>query len=239
MPEASITTREALGDRAPSISTVAVPYDRPITVGRAGQVTLGVGVADSGISRIVATVTATVEGWTISDTSRNGIIIHPWGLATIRATAANRLRWPLIGLRVLGAQPDARHWLLLECSHYPIDGAGSTRGATTTVQTDPPRPLTSAEKEALDTVFESMLAWPPLLVPGDPLQLKQAGRKLGISASAVKVRLEGARAKAEALGLEQQVGVTDPTYLHTLVAAGYVHAPSAPDRAGSTVCRGT
>jgi hypothetical protein len=88
-----------------------------------------------------------------SDTSRNGIIIHPWGLATIRATAASRLRWP------------------------PIGGAGSTRGATTAVQTDPPRPLTGAEKETFDTVFESTLAWPPLLVPGDPLQLKQAGRK--------------------------------------------------------------
>jgi hypothetical protein len=226
MPDASITTREGLGDRALSTSTVAVPYDRPVTVGRAGQVSLGVGVADSGISRILATVTATVEGWTISDTSRNGIIIHPWGLATIRATAANRLRWPLIGLRVLGAQPDARHWLLLECDHYPIDGAGSTRGATTTVQTDPPRPLTAAETEALGTVFESTLTWPPPLVPAEPLQLKQAGRRLGITASAVKVRLEGARAKAEALGLEHQVGVTDPAYLHVLVAAGYVNPPA-------------
>jgi hypothetical protein len=239
MPEAWITARESLGDRPPSTTTIAAPLDRPITIGRAGHVPLGVGVADSGISRIVATVTATPAGWTIDDSSRNGIIIHPWGLATIRATAANRLRWPLIGLRVLGAQPDARHWVLLESDHYPIDGAGAPRGATTTVQTDPPRPLTAAEQEALGTVFESTLSWPPLLVPGDPLQLKQAGRKLGITASAVKVRLEGARAKAEALGLEQQVGVTDPTYLHALVAAGYLPAPAPSSRAGSTVRRST
>ena len=156
MTEAFITARESLGDRPPSTSTISVSLDQPVTVGRAGQVSLGVGVPDSGISRIVATVTATPEGWTIHDTSRNGIII--------RATAANRLRWPLIGLRVLGAQPDALHWLLLECSHYPIDGAGSTRSATTTVQPDPPRPLTAAEQEALGTVFESALAWPPLLI---------------------------------------------------------------------------
>ena len=35
-----------------------------------------------------------------------------------------------------------------------------------------------------------------------------------VSASAVKLRLEGARAKAELLGLDRQVGVTDPAYLH-------------------------
>lgn len=226
MSEARITTRESLGDRPPSTSTTTVPLDRPVTVGRAGQVALGVGVADSGISRIVATVAATPDGWTIDDTSRNGIIIHPWGLAPVRATAANRLRWPLIGLRVLGAEPDARHWLLLECDQYPIDGAGSVRRATTTVQSGPPRPLTEAEQEALAIVFAGMLAWPPPLVPADPLQLKQAGRRLGITASAVKVRLEGARAKAELLGLQHQVGVTDPTYLHVLVASGYVHLPT-------------
>lgn len=225
MTEARITAREALGDRPPSTSTIAVALDEPVTVGRAGRVALGVGVPDSGISRVVATVAATAEGWTIHDTSRNGITIHPWGLAPVRATAANRLRWPLIGLRVLGAEPDARHWLLLECDGYPVDGAGSTRGAGTTARTQPPRPLTAAERDALHTVFAPTLAWPPPVVPGDPLQLKQAARRLGISPSAVKVRLEGVRTKAEALGLEQQVGVTDPTYLHVLVAAGFVDPP--------------
>jgi hypothetical protein len=226
MPEAWITTREALGDRPPSTSTTTVPLDRPVTVGRAGQVSLGVGVLDSGISRVVATVAATPDGWTIHDTSRNGIVLHPWGLAPVRATAANRLRWPLIGLRVLGTEPDARHWLLLECHRYPVDGAASTRSASTTVRSDPPRALTTAEQEALHTVFESTLAWPPPVAPAEPLQLKQAGRRLGVTASAVKVRLEGARAKAELLGLEHQVGVTDPTYLHVLVAAGYVRLPA-------------
>ena len=225
MIEAWITARESLGDRPPSTSTLAVSPDQPVTAGRAGQVCLGVGVPDSGISRLVATVTATPEGWTIHDTSRNGIVMHPWGLAPVRATAANRLRWPLIGLRVLGTEPDARHWLLLECEHYPVDGVSPPRGARTTAQADPPRPLTPAELEALHTVFTATLAWPPLPVPTESLQLKQAGRRLGVTASAVKVRLEGARTKAEALGLDRQVGVTDPAYLHTLVAAGYLRPP--------------
>ena len=42
----------------------------------------------------------------------------------------------------------------------------------------------------------------------------------------MKVRLEGARTKAEGLGLERHVGVTDPAYLHVLVAAGYVSLPT-------------
>jgi hypothetical protein len=227
MNEAWITVREAIGDRTPFTSTSGIPLDQPFSVGRAGQISLGVGVPDSGISRVVATISATPAGWTIQDTSRNGIIIYPWGLAPVHTATDTRLRWPLIGLRILGAEPDARHWLLLECDQYPTDGAGSTRAASTTVRTTPPRPLTPAEQEALFTVFEAALAWPPPLTPGEPLQLKQAGRRLGVTASAVKVRLEGARAKAELLGLERQVGVTDPAYLHVLVAAGYVWPPEA------------
>ena len=242
MTDVSITARESLRDRPPSTSTVRVPLHRPVTAGRAGQVGLGVGVPDSGISRVVATVTATAEGWTIHDTSRNGIVIHPWGLATVRATAVNRLRWPLVGLRVLGAQPGARHWLLLECRHYPVGGVGAARGATTTAQARPPRPLTGAEQEALSTVFEGFLAWPPPPTSLEPLPLTQAGRRLGVTASAVTLRLEGARAPAELLGLDQQVGVTDPTYLHLLVAAGYLDVPgevtTAPGRPPPAVEQG-
>jgi len=89
-----------------------------------------------------------------------------------------------------------------------------------------PRPLTPAEKAALQAVFEPHLAWPPRVTPAEPLQLKQAARRLDITASAVKVRLEGARAKAELLGLERPAGVTDPAYLYVLVAAKYLRPPS-------------
>ena len=225
MADAWITVREGAPDTAPVTTTTGVSIGQQVTVGRAGPVVVGVDVPDSGISRIVATITAMPQGWTIKDTSRNGIIIHPWGLAPLRATTDVRLHWPLIGLRVLGAEPDARHWLLLECDRYAIDAADLKQAAGTTLQADPPRPLTPAEQQAVATVFEAILAWPPSLIPGEPLQLKQAGRRLGISASGVKVRLEGARAKAELLGLDRPVGVTDPAYLNVLAAAGYVPPP--------------
>jgi hypothetical protein len=230
--DAWITVREGTPDTAPVTTTTGVVIGQQFTAGRAGHVVVGVDVADSGISRVVATITATPQGWTVKDSSRNGIIIHPWGLAPLRATTDVRLHWPLIGLRVLGAEPDVRHWLLLECDRYAIDAADLKQAAGTTLQADPPRPLTPAEQQALATVFEAILAWPPPLIPGEPLQLKQAGRRLSISASGVKVRLEGARAKAELLGLDRQVGVTDPAYLHVLAAAGYVHLPT--HRCGSS-----
>jgi hypothetical protein len=225
MADAWITVREGAPGSVPVTTTTGVAIGQQFTAGRAGHIVVGVDVADSGISRVVATITATPQGWTVRDTSRNGIVIHPWGLAPLRATTDVRLRWPLIGLRVLGTEPDARHWLLLECHQYAIDGADPNQAAGTTLQADPPRPLTPAEQQAIATVFEAVLAWPPPLTPGEPLQLKQAGRRLGITASAVKVRLEGARGKAELLGLDRQVGVTDPAYLHVLTAAGYVPPP--------------
>ena len=225
MADAWITVREGAPDTAPVTTTTGVSIGQQVTVGRAGHVVVGVDVADSGISRVVATITATPQGWTVRDSSRNGIVIHPWGLAPLRATTDVRLHWPLIGLRVLGAEPDARHWVLLECDRYAIDAADLKQAVGTTLQADPPRPLTPAEQQALATVFEAILAWPPPLVPAEPLQLKQASRRLGISASGVKVRLEGARAKAELLGLDRPVGVTDPAYLHVLAAAGYICLP--------------
>jgi hypothetical protein len=58
------------------------------------------------------------------------------------------------------------------------------------------------------------------------LLLKQAARELGIQATTLKARLESARDKAVALGLGHQVGVTDPRYLHVLVAHGYLPPPA-------------
>ena len=175
MADAWITVREGAPDTAPVTTTTGVSIGQQVTVGRAGHVVVGVDVPDSGISRIVATITAMPQGWTIKDTSRNGIIIHPWGLAPLRATTDVRLHWPLIGLRVLGAEPDARHWLLLECDRYAIDAADLKQAVGTTLQADPPRPLTPAEQQAVATVFEAILAWPPSLIPGRATAT-QAGR---------------------------------------------------------------
>jgi hypothetical protein len=147
-------------------------------------------------------------------------------LAAHRAARLTRLRWPLVAVRVLGADPDARHWVLFECDAYVGEVAGPVTGRGTTVAAPPPKPLTAAERQAIDAVFGPVLAWPPAAAPTEPRQLKQAARLLDISASAVKVRLEGARAKAEALGLELPVGVTDPPYIHVLAAAGYLPPPA-------------
>jgi hypothetical protein len=226
--QAWITTRESPSDGSAQVrgSRAAVPPDVAITIGRDGRVLLGVDVPDAGISRIALTVTATAEGWSIVNSSRNGVVVHPWGLAPVRAGTSTQLRWPLVGVRVLGGEPGARHWVLLENDAYLRESTEPGHRRGTTVRATPPKALTPAERSALDVVFGSVLSWPPPSTPADPLQLKQAARVLGVSASAVKVRLEGARAKAEALGLERQVRVTDPDYLHVLVAAGYLPPPS-------------
>jgi hypothetical protein len=226
MPEAWIITRSSVLGGAPATSCAAAPLEVGITIGRHAELPLGVDVPDEGVSRHALTVTATADGWAITNRSRNGVIVTPWGLGAHRPTATLQLRWPLIAVRVLGTRPDARHEVLLECDEYYdarthlISAPGPTAGAT------PPRPLTPAETAALQVVFEPTLTWPPLDSPAEPLQLKQAARRLDITASAVKVRLEGARAKAELLGLEGPTGVTDPAYLHVLVAARYLSPPS-------------
>jgi hypothetical protein len=228
LPSAWVVTRESIGDAPAAVvqSTAAVTQEGPLTVGRTGRLQLGVDVPDPGISRIALTITAEPDGWTIVNSARNGVVIHPWGLAPQRAAGRTRIRWPLVAIRVLGHEPTAHHWVLLECDAYLGEegGPGGRRG--TTLQATPPKPLTPAEAQAIAVVFGSALAWPPPAVPADPLQLKQAARILGISSSAVKLRLEGARAKAEALGLTRQVRVTDPDYVHVLTAAGYVTTPT-------------
>jgi hypothetical protein len=220
-----ILTRDSLPGTALPTARTAVSIDVPVTIGRNATVPLGVDIPDDGISRVALTVTATTEYWEITNTSRNGIVVSPWGLAPQRPTSAVRLRWPLVAIRVLGTRPHARHDVLLECHDYDDDRAnvGTKRGPTAAAT--PPRPLTPAEAEALAVVFEPVLAWPPAEKAAEPLQLKQAARRLGLTPSAVKVRLEGARAKARLLGFDRQVGVTDPAYLHVLVAAGYLNVP--------------
>jgi hypothetical protein len=225
-----VVARESRADEAPAaarMSATMAAFDVPVTVGRDGQVALGVDLPDAGISRVALTVRATPDGWSITNTSRNGVVVHPWGLAPNRAGSTTRLRWPLVAVRVLGGDPEARHWVLLECDAFLGDRAGPGTGRGTTLRAAPPKPLTPGELEAISVVFgQHALAWPPPATPNEPLQLKQAARLLDITASAVKFRLEGARAKAEALGLERQVRVTEPEYVHVLVAAGYLQPPA-------------
>lgn len=223
MLDAHVVVREVARERVRAVSR-PVTADRPLTVGRGGDLLLGVAVADPGISRIAATVTATATGWTIETTNRNGAVLHPWGLAPLPSPGRVQLDWPLVGIRVLGAAA-SHHWILLERPAPPA--VDRPEGAVVTKEADRPRALTALEMATLRAVFGPQMAWPPEADGGGPLLIKQAARQLEAKATTVKARLEAVRAKAAALGLARQVGVTDPEYLYLLVAHGYVPVPSA------------
>jgi hypothetical protein len=199
--------------------------DRPVVIGREGDLRLGVVAADIGVSRTALTVTATHDGWRIERSNRNGAVLHPWGLAPHIAPPRTLLDWPLVAVRVAGDGDAHQHWVLLESECLPHDDppAEEATGIATT-HSDAPRPLTPAEEEALWTVFGDLLAWPPQR-PALPLQLKQAARRLAITESGVQLRLEGAMRKALALGLPRPVRLTEPDYLNVLVGAGYLRPP--------------
>jgi hypothetical protein len=198
---------------------------RPVVVGREGDLPLGVDPEDGGVSRTALTVVASEQGWQIDNSNRNGAVLHPWGLAVSLAPPHLVLDWPLIAVRVVGSDHAHQHWVLLE-SHvrHDADPPVLPGPGAATARSDPPKPLTAAELEALWTVFADVLSWPPQL-PAVPLQLKQAARRLRITESGVQLRLEGAQKKALALGLPRPVRLTEPDYLHVLVGAGYLTPP--------------
>ena len=221
-----IVTRESDGEAVqPQQVGVRVRAGKPVVVGREGDLALGVRPEDGGVSRTALTITATARGWQIENSNRNGAVLHPWGLAVSLAPPHLVLDWPLIAVRVVGSDHARRHWVLLE-SHVPVgsDPPVLPRAGAATARSDPPKPLTPAEREAIWTVFADVLAWPPR-VPAVPLQLKQAARRLGITESGVQLRLEGAQRKAVVLGLPRPVRLTEPDYVHVLVGAGYLGPP--------------
>jgi hypothetical protein len=212
---------------------VRARFGESVTVGREGELPLGVEVFDSGVSRNAVTVTPTGEGWRITVGNRNGAVIHPWGLAPHRSRPAQLVHWPLVGIRVAGAEPRHQHWLLLESDAF-LDGADGTASQTRLALTRrgaPPPPLAPAELSALERLFEDYLAWPPPTTPPVPRQLKQVANRLGKSLSGVQDRLRSAQDKALRLGLASPVTLTHPDYFHVLVAAGYLMpAPGRPFR---------
>jgi hypothetical protein len=221
-----IVAREPGLDAAwPQHAGVRARPGHPVVIGREGDLPLGVEPEDGGVSRTALTVVATEHGWQIDNANRNGAVLHPWGLAVSLAPPHLVLDWPLIAVRVVGSDHARQHWVLLESHVRPdADPPLLPRPGAATTRSDPPKPLTSAELEALWTVFGDVLSWPPRL-PAVPLQLKQAARRLGITESGVQLRLEGAQRKALALGLPRPVRLTEPDYLHVLVGAGYLTPP--------------
>jgi hypothetical protein len=155
-----ILVRESAPDRSQVPIGVRVGFGHTVIVGREGDLDLGIEFLDVGISRNAVAVSATQEGWRIEVPNRNGAVIHPWGLAAYRAQPVQRLRWPLVGVRVAGAEPSQQHWVLLESDAYAV-GSDDTASGTMPALTRrgaPPPPLAPAELSALELVFADHLA---------------------------------------------------------------------------------
>lgn len=222
-----VVVRETDAGRAPIPVGIRVAFGQAVCVGREGDLQLGRVVTDPGISRRAVVVTATPDGWRIETENRNGAVIHPWGLTPYRAQRSHLVRWPLVGVRVLGSESRQQHWVLLESDHY-LDADGTTvHGGGVMTATGPiPPSLAPAELSALELVFADYLAWPPPINPPMPRQLKQVASRLGKSLSGVQDRLRSAQEKALRLGLAGPTTLTHPDYFHVLVAAGYLEFPT-------------
>jgi hypothetical protein len=210
---------------------VRLPVGRALTIGREGDLPLGLNVPDKGVSRVAVEVAATEDGWEVNVRNSNRAVLHAWGQAPRLVSGRLSLAWPRIAIRVLNGEkldPSAHHWLLLEADALAVTPAGpraSRNTAGRTVNPRPPLPLSGAQEQALRLVFTELLRWPPRL-PATPLKLSTAARRLGISEAGVKDRLGHAHDRALWLGLHTPVGLTNPEYLYVLVRAGYLASPA-------------
>lgn len=226
MPETQwVAVLESDGKRAFGPFGTALAPGQSLTVGRDGELKLGIAIPDTAVSRCAATITSTGQGWELSISNSNGAVLHPWGQPPLPASGRVDVTWPLVALQVKGDKGVA-HWVLLEASGVPLTSVGATgirSGATMTVVKKRPRPLTDAQLEGLSAVFADVLRWPPVAV-AQPLQLKQATNRLKLeSVEALQARLRAVLGKAEQLGLGRKVTeLTDPEYLYVLVRSGYV-----------------
>lgn len=208
-----------------------VTVGQTVDVGREGDLALGVRVPNRGVSRVAATITPTEAGWRIGVRNRNGAVLHPWGQLPQYEARDTLLHWPLVGVRMLHEGDETQHWVLLVADDLSVTPAGpdpSMAGATNTDRVGRPGELPPAERAALLTIFEELLAWPPRH-PAVPLQLKQVATRLGISVSGVQERLNAARRRAERLG-NRSVSPTDPSYLFALVRGGYLPLPRSSEQ---------
>jgi hypothetical protein len=216
-------------------ATRRIAVGQHLEIGRGGEMPLGVVVPDLLVSRRAMRVSATAHGWNVTVSNRNGAILHPWCLPPQLARARRWLiDWPLVAVRMLPCSGPSQHWVLLEFDNPLLILELNDRGlfpetdesqAPTTAETIKPRWLTGAEREALHAVFQAQLQWPPT-ESSEPLLLKQAAARLGISISGVQDRLKSALARALALGQDRTVALTDPSYLYILARAGYMDPPT-------------
>lgn len=215
-----VVVEESAGALRATAARTVSPGGR-VVAGRESDLGVGADPEDRRVSRVAVEVVCMPDGWSVAPENRNGVVVHPWALPAWRARPGEVLADARVALRVLGAA-GARHWVLLEDDSrldpaLPAAGAGSL---WTEVDT-PARALTAPQTEVLGVLFADLLAWPPV-VGGEPRQLKQVARAVGVSLSGVQARLVEVRAKAARLGLAREVPLTDPEYVYVLVRAGYL-----------------
>lgn len=206
-----------------SAEPVTVSAGSAVTVGREGDIPLGVEPHDIGLSRVAATVTADSTGWVVDVSNGRGCQIHPWAQGQSWAPKGSRktFAWPRVAMRVVGELADCEHWVLLSSTAFTPGDEGTLPQSSATLLPRRPRQLTDKELEAVRTVFNEHLAWPPYATPVTR-SLEAAGARLGVHASAVRERLKPVADRARELGLYQPFGVTEPSYVFHLAMHGYL-----------------
>lgn len=195
-----------------------------ISVGRDADLPIGVEPHDPGISRIALRVTASADGWRIAFTNRNGAMVHEWAQAPewITYDEERLIRWPRVGIRLVGDVRDLEHWVLLETDALRLPGDSPTSDEVFETQVSTrPRELTPSQMLAVYAVFPEHLAWPPRVSPASR-SLEAAAHRIGVTPSAIRERLRPVQDRARELGFPQTVGVTEPEYVYHLAAHGYL-----------------
>jgi hypothetical protein len=244
---AAISAREfdVSSRRQLCVRTIPIPKGSTISVGREADLLIGTNPHDAGVSRLALTVSRT-DGWRLDVRNRNGVVVQPWaqGATWVEARSELELSWARVGVRLVGSERSVEHWVLLESAEDlarrddsaplrpgpprprlaenadpAIESGPGFAGATR--RPNVPRPLTRTQEAAVRTVFREFLAWPPISGAA-PVPIAAAANRLGVSTTAVHERLTRVRERAYALGLHQQIGVSDPNYVHLLVRHGYL-----------------
>jgi hypothetical protein len=207
---------ERVDDVLHTIGTRAMHPGDSVTLGRAAELPIG-HTNDARISRLALTVECTDAGWAIESTNRNGVLLHPWGLAPRYAQRNETTDIPRMALRIVGSIV-REHWVLLE---------DDTRLHAGRYRSDDSNGPTPAELEALRRLFPDLLEWPPTLAEWPP-GIEQVASELHITTDTLMRQLEGIRARAVSLGLSPDVTVADPDYVHLLVQAGWLRPDQFP-----------
>lgn len=206
------------------------PLGSTVSVGRQGDLSFQAEPVDEGVSRRALSITSAAHGWLLEFTNRNGTELRPWAQAAEwPAYGEKRLvRWPRVGVRILGFDTDREWWVLLEADDLTSSykGEADERTVETKVET-PPRALTIPQMAAVQAIFADHFAWPPCAQPQER-SLEAAGARLSVGPSAIRERLVPVQDRARRLGFRSEVGITDPTYIFHLVRHGYISSLPTP-----------